>query len=258
MKRSVGAVRSLVPILSVALALTALLGGCSSASARLPQGGTEQTEAVENSEPQESVGGWETSVEEVPRLTSEEEGIFTDALKQLDGADYKPVAVLATQLVSGTNYAFLAEGTPIDTQGDTAWFVIVVYRNLDGESSVSCIQEVHVDAMRTLQGAPAGLLLGGWQVKAQTSQELVPEEAGKAFGEASAAYEDVSLVPIATLASQVVSGTNYRVLCEGVPADGDGTTHLLYVAELYVDLDGGAELTNVSQLEFLSYVSPSA
>ncbi len=57
------------------------------------------------------VGGWETAEVAREELTDEEKEMFTTAVQDLLGETYEPVCVLATQLVSGTNYAYLARGT---------------------------------------------------------------------------------------------------------------------------------------------------
>ena len=53
-------------------------------------------------------GGWSISDSYTQLVTDDEKALFEKALSGLDGASYVPVAVISTQLVSGTNYAFLA------------------------------------------------------------------------------------------------------------------------------------------------------
>ena len=55
------------------------------------------------------VGGWTVYEDNAPQLTSDEQKSFEDALEGLTGVGYTPIQVLASQLVSGNNYAYLAD-----------------------------------------------------------------------------------------------------------------------------------------------------
>ena len=59
-------------------------------------------------------GSW--SVSEDPAVTDEVRQMLKEAADQLSDGRYEPVALLATQLVSGTNYCVLCKRTtPVDT-----------------------------------------------------------------------------------------------------------------------------------------------
>ena len=63
----------------------------------------------------------------------------------------------------------------------------------------------------------------------------------------------VDYTPVALLATQVVSGTNYRLLCAGTPVTPNGVTEL-YVVDVYEDTSGKAEITDAQKVLLAEYV----
>lgn len=102
---------------------------------------------------------------------------------------------------------------------------------------------VAADLEQQSDTAPAvGPTLGDWTVVDHEPGEL-PEDARRAFDKAVKGREDARFVPVTLLSVQVVSGTNYCILCE---LKGDAPAWaLVYV---YADLQGNAEITNVYEL----------
>ena len=85
------------------------------------------------------MGGF-TEVEELPNFLSEEENaIFEKAFEGLDGVGYTPVAKLASQVVAGTNYAFLAMGKTMSAEPQTHFYVVNIYNDLEGNATVNNI-----------------------------------------------------------------------------------------------------------------------
>jgi hypothetical protein len=72
----------------------------------------------------------------------------------------------------------------------------------------------------------------------------VTDEILEAFNAASEKLLGVDYEPVAVLSSQVVSGTNYCILCESKVVAPD-TEKGYSIAYLYVDLNGNAEITDV-------------
>ena len=188
------------------------------------------------------VGGWTVNNEyNVPRLTEEEQRVFDQACAQT-GMDYEAIAVLATQVVAGTNYAYLCQ----EKDGDREWIIVTIYSRFSGEVQ---IMNAHVLALYNLlttdKPLPAGLA-GGWSLKAPDNSLSLPEKAHAAFSQAVGAAEE-NLSPIALLGTQVVSGMNYKVLAQGESN--------LYLVDVYAPLTGDASITNLEILDLLSYVS---
>ena len=102
--------------------------------------------------------------------------------------------------------------------------------------------------------ASADLLVGGWQ-NVQAEACALPDEVQEAFDKAVGALDGAVYVPVALLASQIVSGTNYCILCQITPVVPDAvpTWALVYV---YADLQGNAEILNVYELYIDRHVFP--
>ncbi len=102
---------------------------------------------------------------------------------------------------------------------------------------------------------PAAGVTGGWTVTPAQKAPL-PEDAQAAFDKAIAAQTDADYTPVALLSTQLVAGTNYCVFCQVTPKEADAVPFwaLVYV---YADLQGGAELTNVYDLDIPRHWAPA-
>ena len=207
-------------MLAMIMALMLAVMGCCAAMA-------EETNAM-------MMGGWQINQEKMPAVLTEDEQKIFDAAQ---AEDYTAAAVLATQVVAGANYAFLA-------RNENGWAVVTVYRNLQGEASLLSIQPIDLADVKAAEAAlPAGLA-GGWAIREAGNAAVLTEEAHAAF--ASAAL-DRALAPIALLGTQLVAGMNYKVL-----ALEDGA---LYVVTVYQSLTGDAQITETVPFDLLAYVN---
>ena len=98
--------------------------------------------------------------------------------------------------------------------------------------------------------AAAQTLSGGW---AATEDIAVTEEAQEAFDKAmeSTPLTGAELEPVALLATQVVAGTNYCILCRG-RASVQEIDQVPFYAMMYIyqDLEGNAEILDIDDLDF--------
>lgn len=89
------------------------------------------------------------------------------------------------------------------------------------------------------------------------SWKSVSKEGAAPLSEAVKAALDrndgVSLSSIAVLGTQVVAGTNYRLLVYGNLIIAEPRTDL-YVVDVYENLDGEAEITSIAPFDLLAYV----
>ena len=87
-------------------------------------------------------GGW--SVAEDQAITDDMNNLFYQALDSYQTGTitvaYTPVAVLGTQVVAGTNYAVLCKASEINK--GTAWVIIYLYQDLEGNASVLKIADL--------------------------------------------------------------------------------------------------------------------
>lgn len=93
---------------------------------------------------------------------------------------------------------------------------------------------------------------GGGITISQAEAIELPEGVKEAYESAIAEYTDTELTTIAYLGSQVVAGTNYKCLVreEGTEEDAFGK---VYVVVVYEDLEGKAEVTEMTQVDFSKY-----
>ena len=96
-------------------------------------------------------------------------------------------------------------------------------------------------------------LLGGWEMTEHEAQEL-PEDAQKAFDTAKEKLTDGEYTPVSLLATQLVAGTNYCILCQVDPKDATGQKWTLVY--IYADLQGNAEIMNTYDLYIAQHSMP--
>lgn len=171
------------------------------------------------------VGGW--TAPKSPEVTDAAKAALEKAAAGMDGAEYEPVALLATQVVAGTNYSLLCKITPVVPDPVATYALVTVYEALDGSA------EIH-EVFNSKAEAGVSGLAGGWT---ETESLDVTKEAGNALQAATANLTGVSYSPVALLATQVVAGTNYRLLCEVSPADQNPECRYTLVV-VYEGVDG--------------------
>ena len=195
------------------------------------------------------VGGWTASDKAADTLTADEKAIFDKALEDLVGATYVAKSVIATQVVAGTNYAFLCLGTPVVPDPVPFWTVVTVYKDFAGEVTLMGFKDIDVADVKTIANV-SDAAAGSWSVSAKDVEFSISE----AVDGALANHVGVSLTPIAVLGTQVVAGTNYRILAYGTTVTA-APVESLYVVDVYASLDGKAEITSVQVFDLASYTS---
>ena len=199
---------------------------------------TITSEEVVSEEPVEAdvpvLGGWEVYADYNQVLSEDELTLFEDGTSDLGSLDLTPVKVLATQLVSGTNTAYLVYGGYKDSTDSPSYGIAIIYTNLNGDNSMTSL--VFIDPTDLQISNPAGDALGSWEVVTSGKPGMLPSE------EAEASFEDVAVDnaeviqnPVALLYTQVVAGTNYVAVSTG--SDGN-----LYLTKWYRDLQGNASI----------------
>ena len=196
-------------------------------------------------------GVWRFSSIASDNLSETEKNIFDDAMHGLAGAAYEPVDVIATQTVAGMNLAYLCKVTPAVLDPVPHWAIVTVYAKLDYTADLVGIKDIDIADVKTVENIddiPDGD--GAGSVEAQENNAALPEGVVSAFEK----YAGVKLDPIAILGTQVVAGTNFRLLAYGTPTVQNPRTYL-YVVDVYEDVNGNAEISNVALFDLLAYVS---
>lgn len=226
--------KKIATLLTAVLVLSCAANAVQGEAATAP---SKETNAnVQNAEEDILVGGWH-SVED-PTITPELAELCNNAMEALVGASYTPVALLATQTVAGTNYRILFRTTPVVPDAVETYAIGTVYEDLEGTATLEDMQATDVET--NLSDMP-----GGWM---EPESVALTEEAQAAFDAALEELVGVDYQPIALLASQVVAGTNYAVLCQATVVYPDAEP---YYAIVYVsaDLEGQAEIMEIENLE---------
>lgn len=153
------------------------------------------------------------------------------ALEEAMERTYTPVAVLGSQVVSGTNYQILCIGDSADSSEEQKLYDVTVYVNLDWNASITNVCEFDLDTIKGYgeQGA-AELMTGGW-IAADMSELALPDDAKSVFEEAMGF--DTEYIPAALLATK---DNEYAILC--YKNAEDGMTPLAAVAFITDNMDG--------------------
>ena len=180
------------------------------------------------------LGGWKAT--DSPRMSDEATAAFEKAMEGFTGVGYEPLACLATQQVSGTNYAVFCKAQVVYPDAKPYYAVVYVYEDLQGNAELLKIVSLTPNGEADPNAGAGGTLLGGWTVAEEQEPGL------EAFDQAAQKLLGVSYTPIYVLSSQVVSGTNYCVLSKAeVVAPGAEGYYTL--ATVYQDLSGNVEIS---------------
>ena len=192
----------------------------------------------ENTEGGEIVGGWAKADSAV--ITEDFQKVFDKALAELDGVDYVPVAYLSSQVVAGTNHRVLCKATPVVPDAKTTYAIMTIYEDLEGNAEITEIIPSDAEAQNA-----EGNVAGGWT---ETETPELTDEAKKALEKACETLTGAEYAPVALLATQVVAGTNYRILCECKPVVPNAESSYVLVT-VYADLQGNAEITDTVEFQ---------
>lgn len=101
--------------------------------------------ADENAEAGQMAGGWQIP-EQITTAEIPEEALtaFSKAVEGFTGNELTPMALLGTQIVAGTNYAFLCRSKLVTAEPVESIQVVIVYEDLEGNATISEINNVDV------------------------------------------------------------------------------------------------------------------
>ena len=197
------------------------------------------------------VGGW-TLNSEVAAVTipNEAASAFEKAYDKKKDGNLKPLALLGTQVVSGTNYMFLCESIE---NGKMSYKTVVVYKDLNGNSSISKVNNFNITtyAGENISNDP-NVLAGGWEVNTDNGKGSLKEDDNKIFEIAVSSLDGVNYKPVLLLATQLVSGNNYLFLSTAETVT-QTPTNLLNVVTVYKDLEGKITLTSISNINLANF-----
>ncbi len=161
---------------------------------------------AESSEVSEKIisGGYTET--ESPKVTDEVKELVKKATAELDGAEYTPVASLATQVVAGTNHLILCKKTIVVPDPVPTYALVTIYEDLQGNAELTDV----IDSNKS--------------VTTENESLEISDEAKTAFDKATetltgAEYKPVALLSTATAGEgdNAVSYTEYTLLCNAPP-----------------------------------------
>lgn len=226
-----------------ALLLCLLLAGSTGLAATPACAAEAQDPAA--SEISATVGGWEVNAGSLaPADNAAALAALTQATDQMVGCDYTPIAYLGSQVVAGTNYSFLCRLTPVVLDAPTALSLVTVYEDLEGNAQITQVTD--------LAASPEEGTDGAWLVNEGDTALSANPQVQQAFDQALDGLVGADYEPVAFLASQVVAGSNYQVLCRTTPVVPDAQPSLSLVT-VTANLDGTASLADVTDLDLSAY-----
>ena len=95
-------------------------------------------------------GGWAPSAD--PTVTDELKALFDQGTETLTGVSYIPVAYLGSQVVAGTNHAFLCQAVtayPGALETEPGYAMVYLYQDLSGNVSILSIADFDVGSLCT-------------------------------------------------------------------------------------------------------------
>ena len=137
-------------------------------------------------------------------LDATAKNVFEQALEDIIGVDYAPIAS-STQVVNGTNYCFLASGTPVVLEEHRRVFLAKIFVYVDPNN------DVHLIDIQQVAPIPRGLM-GGW-----TSWSFpASADAMQVFDKALDGWRGVEYKAVGNT-SRVIAGAVYCFLTKATP-----------------------------------------
>lgn len=187
-----------------------------------------------------SLGGWEVnngklSIEE----NTEAKATFEKATEGLTGYEYEPIALLGTQIVSGTNYSILARGKAVVPDAEPSYEIIMIYEDLEGNAKIL--------GEKALVGGEGEEAVGAFTANDGEYDFSKNVEVKAIFDKAFDGLVGASYEAVAYLGFQVVAGTNYLALFRETPTVPDAELSFVLVT-VYEDLEGNTKVLGMDKV----------
>ena len=203
-------------------------------------------------------GGWETASD--PTITDDLKVTFDKAFEGIVGATYEPVALLATQVVAGTNYRFLARKTTATATPKSTYAFVDIWKDLDG--SVGLLTTVGDGiCSTTITANPKDGAAGAWtQASSPKIEDAILSKLTPVLDKAIKTPDGIEakMTPVALVEQQVVNGLNVMLICESEFIGSDPGEIPSYS---FVVLSTGPDFSDVkvsSVMHLSEYLEPTA
>ena len=206
----------------------------------------EEKEKAHNNSDAPLVGAYNTnlvsfSIKDNPDAMNAFEAAFPNGYNY---THYEPIALLGTQVVSGTNYLYLCKSTWTDYQENVSFVLLQIYQDLSGKSQVMGSAILFPTEESEEDGEDYSYNTGSYL------PENIPA-IQNAFNEAVPDDENVSYIPLAYIGKHTQEGKPEEdVIFAAKDPRGTDTKisyELFYIAK---DKDGNAKLVKTEDVVF--------
>ncbi len=173
-----------------------------------------------------------------PVVPDEVKTVFDKAAATLTGVGYEPVAYLGSQVVAGTNHFLLCKATPTTADPKATYVIVTLFEGLNGEAEITDVANSDIEAPAPTDSENP---IAGGYTEPETPE--VTPEAQKALTKALEGLDGAQYEAKALLGTQIVSGTNYMLLCKITPVTANPQPHYSIVT-VYEDLEGNASISD--------------
>ena len=228
----------------LALGLTATVFACGLTACKTEKKGSsnanaETTQSEETT--QSNLGMWVAS--ESTEITPEIKGYFDEAIGEVDGYFYEPVACLGTMVFGGTNYCLVCQPNVIAANAMNS--LVITYIKVDISGKASFLKDERLVLPGT-ENADDNMV-GSWAYAEST--EITPEIEA-VMAKATETITGETYEPVVYVGSQVVAGTNHAILCKATPSTSGLDTPASYVLlYIYEDLEGNCSITETEAIQ---------
>lgn len=218
----------------LAVSMTACGQSAQNTSSQATTAAAETTAAETAAETEAPISGGYTDAAS-PVVTDEVKALFDKAAEGLTGVGYVPVAYVSSQVVAGTNHLLLCTATPATEEGKTTYALVTLYEDLNGGAEITEIRNSDAEAPAVSDEPLDGA------VTAAESPE-VTADAKEALTKATDLLTGATYEPVALLSTQVVNGTNYKMLCK-ITTVTEKPESDYAVVTVWANSDGTAQIT---------------
>ncbi|MCQ2500870.1 MAG: hypothetical protein MJ117_05945 [Lachnospiraceae bacterium] len=169
--------RTIALAMAAALTVTAFAGLTACGKNNTPENPVATEEAV--------AGGTINTQNNKAALPEDLQKVFDEAVSQAGGSQ-QAICYLGSQVVAGTNHAFLTQ----DTDGAHNFHIMIAYQDLDGKVELKSVSDLDPTAQSF--GAEAdGAEAGGWQIADDCYNNDLPGDAKDAVLDALLTNRDL-------------------------------------------------------------------
>ncbi len=163
-------------------------------------------------------GNWSVNTSTKAMMNDKQAGqALKQAMKGYAGYELKPLALLGTQVVAGTNYCILCYGSTVTLKPKHSLCKVYVYEDPQGKAEIVKIKKIK------LRGGPAS----GWKIGKVKKALAVDKKAKAALKKATTGLAGAEYTPLLMLGK---AQNAYSLLCRCKYSDREGTKGLSVVA----------------------------